>query len=75
MDGFPLQGAVGVLVGIVGIGFALMEWSRSRGRLGRPATIFLGSLIVGALIAKPDLIDTGRERASDLLDWLIHLGQ
>lgn len=72
MGDFPLQGAIGALIAIGGIIFALMEWSRQRGRIGKPISIGAGSLLIGAWVMKPDLAETGRDRAGELLDWVVN---
>lgn len=75
MSDFPLQGAFGIVIMLAGTFFGLMAWSRARGRLGQPVAIIGGSLLIGAWVAKPDLYETGKERAGDVLDWAVNLGR
>lgn len=70
MGDFPLQSAFGILIMVGGTIFGALEWSRSRGRIGRPATVIGGSLLIGAWIAKPDFYSRGTEVASNLIDWV-----
>lgn len=75
MGNFPLQGAFGILIMVAGTLFALAAWGRARGRIGQPIAIGGGSLLLGAWVAKPDLYNVGKERAGQVLDWALRLGQ
>ncbi len=69
---FPEQHLLTIVLWLVAVVLGIMEYARSKGRIGKTAGVVLGAAFLGTILTDPNLIITSIPHKIDsLINWAL----